>query len=134
MRSSRLTILAMLLLPGCATVIDGTTQTVTVRTAPVGANCSLQRNGLTVGTILATPGTVAVHREKQDITAVCQKRGWATAVTTLPSRFTAVTVGNIFAGGLIGVVVDEATRANYRYDEDTTILLTPQTAASLPSS
>ena len=122
-------VLALLLLPGCATVIDGTTQTLTVRTAPVGAACSVLRGADVVGTIPATPGTILLHRERPDLTVVCDKPGWERSVTVIPSRFTGVTAGNLFVGGLVGVVVDEATRANYRYDQDEIIQLTPQSAS-----
>lgn len=116
---------ALALLPGCATLIDGTEQTVTLRTAPVGASCILQSGPAIVGRIPSTPGTLLLHREKQDLGVVCQKPGWDTVVTTIPSQFTGVTFGNVIVGGLIGIVVDEATRANYRYKDDTMILLTP---------
>lgn len=129
MRLLPFALLALVLLPGCATLIDGTDQTVTLRTAPVGAACTIQSGADIVGRIAATPGTILVHREKQDLAVVCQKPGWNTVVTTIPSRFTGVTAGNVLIGGLIGVVVDEATRANYRFRDDTTILLTPATAA-----
>ena len=130
MRLSLLGLLALLLLPGCATIVDGTTQTFTVRTAPVGATCSVLRGPDTLGTIPATPGTILLHRERPDLTIVCDKPGWARSVTTVPSKFTGVTVGNLFFGGLVGVVVDEATRANYRYDNDTIIELSPGLAGS----
>ena len=129
MRVRSLGLLALLLLPGCATIIDGTTQTVTVRTAPVGATCSVLRGPDTLGTIAATPGTILLHRERPDLTVVCDKPGWERSVTTIPSKFTGVTVGNLFVGKLVGVVVDEATRANYRYDQYPIIELTPQTPA-----
>ena len=130
MRLYPLGLLLLLLLPGCATIVDGTTQTLTVRTAPVGATCSILRGPDVVGMVPSTPGTILLHRERPDLTVVCDKPGWDRSVKVLPSKFTAVTVGNLFFGGLIGVVVDEATRANYRYDRDEVIQLTPQSARS----
>ncbi len=126
MPTSRFGFVALLLLPGCATIVDGTTQTLTVRTAPVGATCSILRGADVVGMVPATPGTIQLHRERPDLTVVCDKPGWDRSVTVIPSKFTAVTVGNLFFGGLVGVVVDEASRANYRYDQDDVIQLTPR--------
>ena len=124
-------LLALVALPGCATFIDGTEQAVTLRTAPVGASCVLQSGADIVGRIPSTPGTLLLHKEKQDLAVVCQKAGWNSVATTIPSQFTGVTAGNVLAGGLIGIVVDEATRANYRYREDTMILLTPAPPAGV---
>ena len=123
MRQAGAALLA-LVLPGCATVIDGTQQTVTLRTAPVGASCQVQRGG-TVLAVVTTPATLVVQRARGDLVVDCRKPGWGDTQAVLPGRFTGVTAGNVILGGLAGVVVDEATQANYRYEEDTTILLAP---------
>ena len=107
-------------------VVDGTTQVLTVRTAPVGAACTLMRNAAVLATIAATPATVQLHRERDDLVVTCEKPGWDRSVTVIPAKFTGVTAGNVLVGGLVGVVVDEATGANYRYDDDRVILLTPR--------
>ncbi len=117
-------------------MIDGTTQTVTIRTGPVGAACSVSRNGAVLGTIPSTPGTLLVHRDVVDLDVTCQKPGWAVASTQIKSRFTGVTAGNIFwplVGPVllvvVGAVVDDATRSDYRYAEDILINMTPQSGA-----
>ena len=136
MRLACLSLLALVLLPGCAMIIDGTTQPVTIRTGPVGASCSIGQNGVVLGTIPSTPGTLVVHRNVVDLAVTCQKPGWATAAAVIKSRLTGVTAGNIFwplVGPVllvpIGTVVDDATGANYRYAEDVTINMTPQSGA-----
>ena len=129
MRLSHLVLLSLVLLPGCAFFIDGTNQTFTVRTAPEGAACNVQRDGAILATIPSTPGTLVVRRERADMMVICQKPGWAVTAIPVPSHFTGVTAGNVIIGGLTGVVVDEATQANYRYDDDKLILMAPRAAA-----
>ncbi len=117
-------------------MLDGTSQTVTVRTGPVGAACTVARQGVILGTIPSTPGTLVLHRDVVDLDVTCHKPGWATAATRIKSRLTGITAGNMFwpvVGPLVlvavGPVVDDATRANYRYAEDILINMTPQSGA-----
>ena len=48
----------------------------------------------------------------------CAKEGYQTATVSRPPSFGAATFGNIIAGGVIGVVVDAASGANYTYSDD----------------
>lgn len=112
------------LLPACATIMDGNTQGVSISTAPSGATCNVARNGASLGTI-QTPGMVTVERSKNDLTVTCGKAGTQTVQLTQPAKFTGVTFGNVIAGGLFGVVVDAATGANYRYDNQMLVVLPP---------
>ncbi len=127
MRWFRPGLLAVGLLPGCASIIDGDNQYVTVRTAPVGAACTVQRGGEELGQIASTPGTMLVQRSKDDLIVVCRKPGWEPALVRIEARFTLVTVGNVIFGGVPGAVVDALTGANFRYDDGRPIILmTPQ--------
>ena len=51
---------------GCASIIDGTSQEITVNTNPSGASCIFYRQGIAIGTIHA-PGILNVKRRKYDI-------------------------------------------------------------------
>jgi uncharacterized protein YceK len=55
------------LLSGCASVIEGRAQEVTINTTPAGATCSLERNGTPLGTASPTPGTLYLEKTKDDI-------------------------------------------------------------------
>ena len=122
--------LAMLL--ACATLVNGSRQNVTVSTNPPGASCTLDRVGARVGAIPATPGSVRVDRSKNDVSVTCAKDGYPTATVAHPPSFGAATFGNIIAGGVIGVVVDAASGANYTYPEDIRTDLAANPAPALP--
>jgi hypothetical protein len=115
-------------LSGCATVVNGTTQSISVSTANVaGANCTLTNSEGTW--FVTTPGSVVVHKTKTDIQATCKKDGYQDASTTIAAKFGAMTVGNVIAGGVIGIVVDAASGANYSYPQATDI---PMAAIGAP--
>src|SRR6185369_3446122 len=118
-------------LGACATVVSGTSQNISVRTEPDGANCRLERAGAVVGIINPTPGTVHVDKSKNDITVICKKEGYEDGISPLPSSFTGATFGNILLGGLIGVAVDAASGANNKYPENAYVILTPSRFASV---
>jgi hypothetical protein len=108
---------------GCATIIKGTTQSVSLSTDPVeGARCTLTSSEGTW--YVTTPGSVVVHKTKNDLTVTCTKDGYQEATVTISSKFNAVTAGNIIAGGLIGIGVDAASGANYEYAPQTLIPMT----------
>ena len=44
-----------LALTGCASIISGTSQTITINSNPPGAQCNLLREGLVIGSV-TTPG------------------------------------------------------------------------------
>lgn len=109
-------------LSGCATIIEGTTQSVSISTTPVqGANCTLTNSQ---GTWYATsPGSVVVHKTKTDLVIDCLKDGYGQGHVVATAHFGGATAGNIIAGGLIGVGVDAASGANYSYDSPITVPL-----------
>lgn len=106
-------------LAGCASIVSGTNQSVSVEThaadgAPlVGANCKLMNNK---GTWYVTsPGSAVVNRSFEDLSILCEKdkhpSGWASVKSsTKPMAF-----GNILFGGVIGAGVDIGTGAAYDY-------------------
>jgi hypothetical protein len=110
---------------GCASVISGTSQTLTLDTVPSGADCSLSRKGLVIGRVNPTPGGVYVQRTHDDITVSCTKEGYQTGSFLNKSGLEAATFGNIILGGLVGVFVDAASGANNKYDEKMRIVLAP---------
>ena len=120
------------MLSACATLVNGTSQNVTVSTNPPGANCTLDRIGARVGAIPATPGSVRVDKSKNDLSVTCAKDGYQTATVSRPPSFGAATFGNIIAGGVVGVVVDAASGANYTYPDDIRIDLAANPAPAAP--
>ncbi len=106
--------LAILVLPGCASIVTGHNQPVSLQTPDCeGASCTLTNSKGTW--YVKTPGTVTVHRAYGDLTIVCSKDGYPSATSTSASATKAMAFGNILFGGLIGVGVDVGTGAAYDY-------------------
>jgi hypothetical protein len=78
-----LAVLAAVALSACSTIVEGTTQNVTVMTEPSGANCGLRTSQGTVAVVNPTPGTVQLSKSKEDVSVLLQqgrlpeRRGYA---------------------------------------------------------
>jgi hypothetical protein len=120
-------------LSGCATLIKGTTQSISVATMPVtGAQCKLQSSeGVWYVT---TPGSVTVHKTKNNLDVSCTKEGFADATQSVAPHFNGATMGNVLAGGLIGMGVDAASGANYTYPDEIDVPMAPATPATATSA
>lgn len=122
---SYILIAAALLLPGCASVVRGTTENVVVNAQPadatirttLGHSCSI------------SPCTINVKR-KLEFTAYAEKEGYKPGQIYIGSKFSgggaAGLAGNVLIGGVIGVGVDAATGATLdHYPNPATIILVP---------
>lgn len=116
--------LAVILLSGCASIVSGTNQTLTINTSPEGANCKFMREGRVIGEIASTPGSVVVEKTKHDITVECTKAGYQKVTFINESGSEGATWGNIIAGGGIGWAIDSASGADNKYEEVMNITLT----------
>jgi hypothetical protein len=126
-------VLAPLLLSACATIIEGTSQSVVISTDPAGANCVVDRKGTRVGQVNPTPGSIHIDKSKDDLSVACTLAGYQSATVAETPKFQGTTFGNIVAGGLVGVVVDAASGANYAYPNDVRLTLAAdRTAAPAP--
>ena len=115
-------------LSGCATIIEGSTQSVSVNTTPEdGAQCTLMNSQ--GSWYVTSPGSTTVHKTKTDLDITCKKPGFAPGHVVAASHFGATTVGNVIAGGGIGLLVDAQSGANYHYDSPITVPLGAKTAA-----
>ena len=133
--SRLLLVLSLSMLSACATLVNGSSQTVTVSTAPPGASCTLDRVGERIGAIALTPGSFRLDKSKNDLSVTCSKEGFETATVVHSPSFSGATFGNLIAGGVVGVVVDAASGANYSYPSDLRLDLTakaPPVAALVP--
>jgi hypothetical protein len=118
---------AAVALSGCATIVEGTTQSVSVNSTPVdGAKCTLVNSQGTW--YVTTPGSTTVHKTKTDLDVTCEKPGYQSGHSVAVSHFGATTAANVIAGGLIGVGVDAASGANYHYDSPIMVPLGAQSA------
>lgn len=122
-----------LLLANCASVIEGTSQVITVNSIPPGATCRLDRDGAQLGTVDATPGSVTVKpKTAQDILVTCEKPGFQAAAYLDKSDTAAATFGNILAGGVIGAIVDRSNGASYKYESTVSLTLAPAAPPGRP--
>ena len=96
-------ILAAFMLSGCATIVSGTTQKISVASQPSGADAKAD-NSMTA----KTPTTFTLDR-KNDHTIEISKDGYKTATIMIKKTFNGMVTGNILIGGLIGTGIDAAT-------------------------
>jgi hypothetical protein len=113
---------------GCATVFEGTSQSVQITTTPPGARCFVDREGARLGEIGSTPGSMHLDKSKNDIVVTCSKPGYQTATVAQSPDFQGTTFGNIVLGGGIGAIADAASGANYEYPKQVLLSLAPTEA------
>ena len=114
---------------GCASIIAGTSQDITVSTEPAGADCELVRKGVVIGSVLETPGSVHVTKTKYDIAVYCRNAGYRTAVSGSLSGIEIAAFGDAIAGGPIGWGVDSALGADNHYDSPVIVRMIPARSA-----
>ncbi len=108
-------LLCFLLLSGCATIVSGTTQSVSVTTAPVtGAMCSLT-NPEGTWYLPMTPSSVVIHKSASYLNIDCQKAGYYDGYARVKSHLRPMILGNAIVGGAIGVGVDAFDGAAFSY-------------------
>ena len=110
---------------GCATIVKGTSQSVAVDTpgAP-GALCELSSPEIGTQTV-KTPGTIVLEKSQHNIEVKCRKACFQDGIGIIPSNTESMAVGNILAGGVIGLGVDAASGAMNKYADRTTIVMIP---------
>lgn len=109
-----------LVLSGCATVINGTSQDVKIASEPSGADVKL-----TNGMSCTTPCEVNLKR-RHDLRVDIAKEGYKPAYVLVQSRTGGAAAGNILLGGLIGGVVDGSNGAsNHLYPNPVSVKLVP---------
>ena len=120
------------LLCGCATVFEGTSQTISVVTNPPGATCVFEREGKPIATLASTPGPLTIKKSKYDITVKCTKPGYQEADYLNHSGATATIAANIAVDVVltagISSIVDSADGADNKYDSVVNLSLIPDFA------
>ena len=113
-------------LSACSSIIEGTSQEITVNTNPTGADCALEREGVSIAHVNPTPGSATIKKTKYDITVRCNKDGYQEATYLNHSGAAGATLGNILAGGGVGWAIDSASGADNKYDNPVNITLVPK--------
>ena len=109
-----LVVAGALSLTGCASIVDGTHQSVTLNTTPEGAHCTLQ-NSKGSWSVSKTPETVEVHKSNGPMSVTCRLAGYPTRVKSFESYTKGMIAGNLVFGGLIGGGIDVADGAAFQY-------------------
>lgn len=115
-----------MLLPGCASIINGNSQIVSVETrykdqAITGATCQINNGKGTY--YVTTPGSVTVNRAYDNIIVRCEKTPLQPGINTVESSTKAMAFGNILFGGFVGAAVDASTGAAYDYPNLITVMM-----------
>lgn len=106
------------LLSGCASIVNGNQQSVSVKTGEIhGATCTLENNK-GKWYVPVTPGSVTVRRSYDDLKVSCEKRNYGMGEKNIVSHTKGMAFGNIVFGGVIGAGVDMADGAAYDYPTD----------------
>jgi hypothetical protein len=109
---------AWVCLSGCASIVNGHNQSVSVTTSNkgqevAGAKCTLSNDKGTW--YLSSPGSTSVQRSYGDLSVKCDMADLPSGVRVVKSSTTAAVFGNILVGGVIGAGIDVATGAAYNY-------------------
>ncbi|MGD0143743.1 MAG: hypothetical protein ABSC92_11330 [Rhizomicrobium sp.] len=81
---------------------------------------------------MTSPGNAQVHKTKSDLNVSCKKDGYQDGSAVIASHFNGATLGNILAGGVIGIGIDAATGADFNYPTSVTVPMTPLGASMAP--
>lgn len=109
-------------LSGCATIMGGTSQSLTVETKPSGAVCRLTNDEGSWVTGKTT-SSISIDKDCDPVTIVCRLPQHEDSLHKHESKFTGETFGNIILGGPIGVAIDAASGANCKYASPVVITL-----------
>ena len=102
-------LMLVLTISGCATIVDGTSQPVTFNSEPNRAKIAI--NGVPVG---VTPLTIQVKRAKNTIIEA-KKDGYEPQQISLQTKVNTYFWGNILCGGFLGSTTDFASDAMVEY-------------------
>lgn len=126
-----LTLFAIALLSGCATVVSGTQQSVFIETPfAEGASCQLHDSKNGSWYLQSTPASVSVLKGNGPLNVTCKKSGFQSATVSADDEFAGATLGNIILGGGIGVFVDAASGAAQKYPDKIIVWMKPNKWAS----
>lgn len=124
------------LLTGCASIVNGSNQVLSVETASregkvIGATCELKNPKGTF--FVTTPGTVTIHRAYDDLNIRCEKVGHEPGLAAVKSSTKAMAFGNLVFGGVIGAAVDAGSGAAYDYPSLITVMMGASSTIAQPA-
>ncbi len=111
---------------GCASITQGTSQTLIFSVEPKSARCTLTREGDgELGSISATRNTVTVSKDKDDIVVACRADGYEDKTMRIVSSAQAA---GIVGGAFLDLgITDLITGAMWKYPGEVTVVMDPAT-------
>jgi hypothetical protein len=104
--------IACVALAGCATIVQGSNQNVSVASSPVGAQVTIDGKNMGV-----TPMVAQLERKKSHKVQITMA-GYQPYEIEMTKGVSGWVAGNILVGGIIGFVVDAVTGAMYKLSPD----------------
>jgi hypothetical protein len=103
---------------GCATLIDGSTDSVSVNAVGCdkdrsAVHCEMKNKDGVVHVM--APGTATISKSSSALMVSCKSNDGAKGNTAVESTYNAKNAGNILLGGGIGVIVDAVSGAMWKY-------------------
>jgi hypothetical protein len=108
----------LMLTSGCASIVSGQNQPLSVETRNKGASLSGASCRMTNDKgewLVTTPGSATVRRSADDLSIRCEKEPFNPGFTMIKSSVKGMAFGNILFGGGVGAGVDYATGAAFDY-------------------
>lgn len=117
-----LTLLFLILLSGCASITQGTTQMLVFNLDPEESKCSVVREGDgEIGSISGKNNTLSVGKDKDDIVVKCNAPGYRQKTTRIASS---TQTAGVVGGALLDLgVTDMMTGAMWAYPNTIAISL-----------
>jgi hypothetical protein len=130
-------LLTLLGLGACASVLNGASQNLVVKTKSgmrdvAGASCTLSNNK---GTWYVTsPGAVTVHRGADNLNVRCEYPGYIANAGSAPPTTGDLVFGNLIVGGVVGAAIDVGDGSAYDYPSPIIVNLQPATGSLVERS
>lgn len=116
-------VLGLLSVGGCATVLDGTRQSMRINSSPRSAVCEATRQGEVLGSTSASSPVLQLTKSRHDILLTCSAPGYETASAVVPSSTSSNGVASIFIFDL--GITDYVTGALNEYPNMASVTLKP---------
>ena len=116
-------VLGLLSVGGCATVLDGTSQSMRINSSPRSAVCEAARQGEVLGSTSASSPVLQLTKSRHDILLTCSAPGYETASAVIPSSASSNGVASIFVFDL--GITDYVTGALNKYPSAASVTLKP---------
>jgi hypothetical protein len=108
----------ILIASGCASVMEGSDQVINVSTTGCEESGTvicivMNKDG---SSVITTPASTSVEKNRSALSIQCNSKDKsATGSMIVESGYEAMNAGNILVGGIIGIGVDAATGAMWKY-------------------